>query len=202
MIASVLRLWVGQHGIIYMRRIRLLSPLTLFIFPQLPQKTFFTPTPRSISVNTPARRYIHPDSRTYQIKMNSSSPSPKKVLVFGSGNFGSCLADHLGDSEHEVSMWSREKSFVEYFNEHHKNPRYLKGHCFPKTIRAVGPDLPDAELLKQMDVLLFAIPTQGLRYCVSPHALARHAHVRSTIGHCWQDYVQVLMTRTSPCSYL
>jgi glycerol-3-phosphate dehydrogenase len=95
--------------------------------------------------------------------MISSSPTPKKILVFGSGNFGSCLADHLGDSEHEVSMWSREKSFVEYFNEHHKNPRYLKDHCFPKTIRAVGPDLPDAGFIKRMDVLLFAIPTQGLR---------------------------------------
>ncbi|KAH9035066.1 glycerol-3-phosphate dehydrogenase [Lactarius hengduanensis] len=95
--------------------------------------------------------------------MTSCSPTPKKIIVFGSGNFGSCLADHLGDSEHEVFMWSREKSFVEYFNEHHKNPRYLKDHSFPNTIRAVGPDLPDAEFVKRIDVLLFAIPTQGLR---------------------------------------
>ena len=160
-----------------MRWKRLLSPPTLLTFPQLPQKPFFTPTPRSIFVNTPAGRYIHTDDRTYKIKMTSSSPSPKKILVFGSGNFGSCLADHLGDSDHEVSMWSREKSFVEYFNEHHKNPRYLKDHSFPKTIRAVGPDLPDAELVKRMDVLLFAIPTQGLRY-VSPriHLLDVHMY--------------------------
>ena len=134
--------------------------------------------------------------------MTSSLPSPKKILVFGSGNFGSCLADHLGDSEHEVSMWSREKSFVEYFNEHHKNPRYLKDHSFPRTIRAVGPDLPDAELVKQMDVLLFAIPTQGLRYCVPPHTFVRRAYVRSTLGLCWKIYVKVLMTRTFHCSYL
>ena len=109
--------------------------------------------------------------------MTSCSPTPKKILVFGSGNFGSCLADHLGDSEHEVSMWSREKSFVEYFNEHHKNPRYLKDHCFPSTIRAVGPDLPDANFVKQMDVLLFAIPTQGLRYRIPLHTVAKRAHV-------------------------
>jgi hypothetical protein len=185
-----------------MRWIRLLSPPTRFTFPQLPQKPFFTPSPRSISVNLFARRYTHTDSRIYQIKMNSSSPSPKKVLVFGSGNFGSCLADHLGDSEHEVSMWSRKKSFVEYFNEHHKNPYYLKDHCFPKTIRAVGPDIPDVELVKQMDVLLFAIPTQGLRYCVPPLTFARRAYVWSTLGRCLQYYVQVLITRISPCSYL
>ncbi|KAH9995991.1 glycerol-3-phosphate dehydrogenase [Russula vinacea] len=97
--------------------------------------------------------------------MPSTSPSPRgKVLVLGAGNFGSCLADHLGDSDHEVFMWSRVKSVVEYFNEHHKNPQYLKDHCFPRTVCAVGPDLPDAEFVKRMDVLLFAIPTQGLRY--------------------------------------
>jgi len=94
--------------------------------------------------------------------MPSASPR-SKVLVLGAGNFGSCLADHLGDSDHEVFMWSREKSVIEYFNEHHKNPHYLKDHYFPHTIRAVGPDLPGADFVKRMDVLLFAIPTQALR---------------------------------------
>ncbi|KAH8990168.1 glycerol-3-phosphate dehydrogenase [Lactarius hatsudake] len=147
-----------------MRWIRLLSRPTLLKFPQLPHKPFFhrfPPTPLSIPVHTLAGRYTHTDGRAY--KMTSCSPTPKKIIVFGSGNFGSCLADHLGDSEHEVFMWSREKSFVEYFNEHHKNPRYLKDHNFPSTIRAVGPDLPDADFVKRIDVLLFAIPTQGLR---------------------------------------
>ncbi|KAI0275338.1 glycerol-3-phosphate dehydrogenase [Gloeopeniophorella convolvens] len=108
-------------------------------------------------------RHTHSYIRSSET-MPSSSPSPRcKVLVLGAGNFGSCLADHLGDSEHEVYMWSREKVVVEYFNEHHKNPNYLKDHSFPTTIRAVGPELPDADLIKRMDVLLFAIPTQGLR---------------------------------------
>ncbi|KDQ63345.1 hypothetical protein JAAARDRAFT_53570 [Jaapia argillacea MUCL 33604] len=86
-----------------------------------------------------------------------------KVLVLGAGNFGSCLADHLGDSEHEVWLWSRSKSQVDFFNKHHRNPECLKDHVFPSTIIAVGPDLPDAELIKEMDVLLFAIPTEGVR---------------------------------------
>ena len=186
-----------------MRWIRLLSPPALCKFPQLPQSPFFhrfNPTPPPIHVYSPASRYTHTDCRTYT--MTSCSPAPKKILVFGSGNFGSCLADHLGDSEHEVAMWSREESFVKYFNEHHKNPRYLKDHSFPHTIRAVGPDLPDANFVKKMDVLLFAIPTQGLRYCEPLHTFAKRAYVRNTLGHCWQDYVQVLMTQTFPCSYL
>lgn len=60
-------------------------------------------------------------------------------------------------------MWSREADIVEYFNQHHRNPRYLQDHDFPKNITAIGPDLPDAELIKQVDVLLFAIPTEGVR---------------------------------------
>lgn len=92
------------------------------------------------------------------------SPTPKsKVLVLGAGNFGSCLADHLGDCDHEVYIWSRHASFVEHFNAHHRNPTYLKNHVFSSNIRAVGPEIPDKEKIQQMDVVLFAIPTQGLR---------------------------------------
>lgn len=87
-----------------------------------------------------------------------------KVLVFGAGNFGSCLADHLGDSEHEVHMWSRDAKFVKHFNFHHRNPEYLKDHLFSHNIQAVGPDLPDKKFIRSMDVLLFAIPTQAVRY--------------------------------------
>lgn len=108
------------------------------------------------------------------------SPTPKsKVLVLGSGNFGSCLADHLGDSEHEVSLWSRHASFVEYFNAHRRNPTYLKDHTFPANIRAVGPGIPDREMIQQMDVLLFAIPTQGLRWVL--HVLPLHLLITTRI---------------------
>ncbi|KIM88587.1 hypothetical protein PILCRDRAFT_95323 [Piloderma croceum F 1598] len=86
-----------------------------------------------------------------------------KVLIFGAGNFASCLADHLGDSEHEVYLWSRKLSFVQHFNLHHRNPDYLKEHSFSHNIQAVGPDLPDKEFIRGMEVLLFAIPTQAVR---------------------------------------
>lgn len=81
----------------------------------------------------------------------------------GAGNFGSCLADHLGDSDHEVLLWSRSAELVEHFNKHHKNPDYLTDHDFAESIRAVGPELPSAETLKEVDVVLFAIPTEALR---------------------------------------
>jgi hypothetical protein len=163
------------------------------VFPHFPHRLFlcnFPPRsspltrpffPSSNLVYTPTT-YVHIYCRNF--RMPSTSPSPKgKVLVLGAGNFGSCLADHLGDSEHEVFMWSREKSLVEYFNEHHKNPQYLKGHCFPRTVCAVGPDLPEAEFIKRMDVLLFAIPTQGLRYSFPRVHLFKREYVRLYLGY-------------------
>ena len=153
-------------------RVRLARPKS--VLPQIPHRLFLCNfPPRRIPLTRPSlpstnlvytpTTSVHTLSGNF--RMPSASPSPKgKILVLGAGNFGSCLADHLGNSEHEVFMWSREKSVIDYFNEHHKNPQYLKDHCFPRTVCAVGPDLPDVEFVKRMDVLLFAIPTQGLRY--------------------------------------
>jgi glycerol-3-phosphate dehydrogenase len=105
-------------------------------------------------------------------------PTPKalqhqkhKVLVLGAGNFGSCLADHLADSEHNVLLWSRDASQIEFFNTHRKNPQYLKDHVFSSRITAIGPHLPDAAIISEVDVILFAIPTEGVRLARLPFRL-------------------------------
>ncbi|PCH33895.1 NAD-dependent glycerol-3-phosphate dehydrogenase [Wolfiporia cocos MD-104 SS10] len=86
-----------------------------------------------------------------------------KVLVFGAGNFGSCLADHLGDSAHTVYIWSRDPKVVQHFNKFHHNPDVLRDHTFPASVKAVGPEFPSEEIIREVDVLLFAIPTEGVR---------------------------------------
>ncbi|KAJ7161338.1 glycerol-3-phosphate dehydrogenase [Mycena crocata] len=104
-------------------------------------------------------------SPPFRFTMPASKPQPaahSKVLILGAGNFGSCLAEHLGDSDHRVFMWSREADVVEHFNLQHKNLKYLPEHNFSKNITAVGPDLP-LDIINDMDVVLFAIPTQFLR---------------------------------------
>jgi glycerol-3-phosphate dehydrogenase len=86
------------------------------------------------------------------------------ILVLGAGSFGLCLADHLGDSEHDVYLWSRSRDFCDHFNQHYRSIRQLPEHQFPTCITAVGPEFPDRALVDKIDVLLFAIPTEGVRY--------------------------------------
>lgn len=90
--------------------------------------------------------------------------SPQKILVIGSGNFGSCLADHLADSGNPVLLWSRSRDVIQSLNEHHRNPKYLTDHVFSDNITAIGPELPGTDVLQAVGVVLFAIPTQSLRY--------------------------------------
>jgi hypothetical protein len=42
-------------------------------------------------------------------RLGTPQPPKSKIAVFGAGNFGSCLADHLGDSDHDVFLWSRDE---------------------------------------------------------------------------------------------
>ena len=133
------------------------------------------PLPKSAALVAASARYFSSRSRTRLVKPSNFTISPpshstmtdkSKVLIFGAGNFGSCLADHLGDSSHEVWMWTRIPEQVECLNKEHRNPEVLQDHVFPDCIKAIGPDFPSPELVQSMDVLLFAIPTQAVR-CVS-----------------------------------
>ena len=109
----------------------------------------------------PRTRLIYPTG--FKMLPHQQNGHKSKVLVFGAGNFGSCLADHLGDSSHTVYMWSRSENLVKHFNQFHRNPEALQDHLFAESITAVGPEFPSAKLVQNMDVLLFAIPTEGVR---------------------------------------
>lgn len=130
------------------------------------------------SLRSPARKHSSTRILIPQLRFHSRivrpsgfrmpSPPPfdvdkSTVLVFGAGNFGSCLADHLGDSSHKVYMWSRSEELVKHFNQSHRNVEVLKEHQFAESITAIGPEFPSEELIRNMDVLLFAIPTEGVR---------------------------------------
>ncbi|KAG9093660.1 hypothetical protein FS749_013996 [Ceratobasidium sp. UAMH 11750] len=98
-----------------------------------------------------------------KLRMTSTPKPTSRVLVLGAGNFGSCLADHLADSTHQVYLWARSRQLIDTFNKERRNEKYLTDHMFPEGIEAIGPDLPSAGFLGEVDVVLFAVPTQALR---------------------------------------
>lgn len=84
----------------------------------------------------------------------------KKIVVLGSGNFGTCLAHHLAGQNHAVTLWTRDPHTEASINEKHRNPRYLTGLDIHPAIRA---STRSDGLFDDVDMILLAVPTQGLR---------------------------------------
>ncbi|KAL9647788.1 hypothetical protein ABK040_015275 [Willaertia magna] len=92
----------------------------------------------------------------------------KRILIFGSGNFGMALAYHLAtlnqqqqEEKNQITIFSRDLNVVNNINENHCNPKYLKQLDLPANIKATN--ILNKELFQMHDALLFCIPTQFLR---------------------------------------
>jgi glycerol-3-phosphate dehydrogenase (NAD(P)+) len=83
-----------------------------------------------------------------------------RISVFGSGAWGSTLAQVLCDAGNEVLIWGRNPETVAEINSFHTNDRYLAGQVLPANLRATT-DLDEAFAFSQTYVL--AIPSTQLR---------------------------------------
>lgn len=93
---------------------------------------------------------------------------PRKALVLGTGNFGTCLANYLAQQGHEVLIWGRSKDIVDSINSHHRNPKYLAHIQLDPRLAAI--DTLDPKTLAATEFLVLAIPTQSLRQVLRPIA--------------------------------
>ena len=86
-----------------------------------------------------------------------------KVLVVGSGHFGTALAQHLALLGHGVFLWSRDASLAESIQERGSNPKYFPGVPLNSGIQAFW----DLSLLNEGEepwtAWVLAVPTQALR---------------------------------------
>ena len=99
-----------------------------------------------------------------------------KLVVLGSGNFGTCLAHHLGWLGHQVALWCRNKESAGHINKHHRNPRYLSDITLSPNIKAFTE--PTAEIFAEATAVVVAVPTQVLRSCMATFApFINPAHV-------------------------
>jgi len=103
-----------------------------------------------------------------------------KVTVFGTGQWGSTMAQVLSDAGNHVLMWGRNQEVVDEINEKHINSRYLGSNALPAGLSATT-DLVQA--FDYSSIYVLAIPAQTLRKNLSSwkHLAASNALYISTL---------------------
>ncbi len=84
----------------------------------------------------------------------------ERVTVFGTGAWGSTMAQVLHDAGNDVLLWGRSTEVVDEINTSHSNKKYLDEHVLPAELKATS-DLEAAFAHSHLYVL--AIPAQQLR---------------------------------------
>ncbi len=103
-----------------------------------------------------------------------------KVTVFGTGQWGSTMAQVLSDAGNHVLMWGRNQEVVDEINEKHINSRYLGSSSLPAGLSATT-DLVQA--FEYSSIYVLAIPAQTLRVNLNAwkHLAAPNALYISTL---------------------
>ena len=91
--------------------------------------------------------------------------SGERILVLGSGNFGTCLAQHLAEKGYHVTIWTRSTEVAEAINTSRKNPRYLSTITLSPRLSATT--FINAETMAPISVIVQATPTQTMREVLS-----------------------------------
>jgi len=82
------------------------------------------------------------------------------VAVLGPGSWGTALSQVLNDNGHEVRIWGNLPEQINEINTYHTNKHYFKDVVLDDKINAYT-DL--AETLKDVDAILFVVPTKVTR---------------------------------------
>lgn len=87
----------------------------------------------------------------------------EKACVFGSGGWGTALAQLCALKGYAVSQWVREPEVADSVNQNHDNPLFLPGVPLSDRIAAT---LDQEESLQDADIVLLVIPSQFVRRMV------------------------------------
>lgn len=82
-----------------------------------------------------------------------------EVTVLGSGSWGTTVAA-LAAANAPTTLWGRDPLVADEINEEHTNSRYLGDRTLPHGLRATA---GLAEALAHADVVVFGVPSHGLR---------------------------------------
>ncbi|QRN49988.1 NAD(P)H-dependent glycerol-3-phosphate dehydrogenase [Macrococcoides bohemicum] len=82
------------------------------------------------------------------------------VSVFGTGSWGTALANVLADNGHNCLMWGKTETTIRALNEQHTNHKYLPEAQLNKSLKATT-ELKQAVL--HAEILILAVPTKAIR---------------------------------------
>lgn len=82
----------------------------------------------------------------------------QKILVLGSGSWGTAMALHIARQDYEVSLWGRSEEKVAQMQVARENTIYLPGIPFPDTLQVVS-DLPSA--MAKAEAIFCMVPSHG-----------------------------------------
>lgn len=82
------------------------------------------------------------------------------VSVFGTGSWGTALANVLADNGHNCLMWGKTETTIRALNEQHTNHKYLPETQLNKSLKATT-ELKQAVL--HAEILILAVPTKAIR---------------------------------------
>ncbi|MFI5264747.1 MAG: NAD(P)H-dependent glycerol-3-phosphate dehydrogenase [Candidatus Kapaibacterium sp.] len=82
-----------------------------------------------------------------------------KTAVIGAGGWGTTISLLLSQGGHDVTLWARSEEFASLVSLTRENPTYLPGIKIPTGITITH----DAELLRNKDLYVIAVPSQSLR---------------------------------------
>jgi len=89
-----------------------------------------------------------------------------KVVVVGSGSWGTALAHIFADAQNEVRLWGRDLKVLQEIDSTHQNLKYLKGLLLNERIKTQS-DL--AKGLAWAEVIVCSVPTQQIRSVFEKH---------------------------------
>lgn len=82
-----------------------------------------------------------------------------KVMILGSGSFGTALAVAIAQNGHQVVLWGWQPEFQALLRQQGENRQYLPGVMLPPQVQVVD----DLAELGTADFVLLAVPTVGMR---------------------------------------
>ena len=88
------------------------------------------------------------------------------VTVIGDGGWGTCLAVHLANRGHEVTLWGAFPQYVSEMQRKRENPKFLPGVPFPNSLVLTG---RIEQALAKAEMIVIAVPSQYLKRVFQQH---------------------------------